>query len=359
MKKILLFLVLIIMTFAFVAEAASLFAFAEGEEPVNCCGENLTWTYNDSVLTISGEGKMTDYYGFSPEGLTPWWHLPVKNIVVEEGVTSIGVRAFEFFKDDSVTSISLPASLTEIGYGAIGSHLGITTIAEGNEMFRIVDGCLIQSNGRLVQGCDTSIIPIDGSVKSIGANAFAGCTGLTEVMLPDSVKTICDRAFKGCKNLVGITLPEGVTYIGSEAFSGCYMLKDINLPESLKYIMYEAFAECSSIESLTLSKNVDWFTGDTFSSGTTLKVYAYSKAHLSAENAAEHYSGFKYEIIGTLGDLDGDGEITVSDALTALRVAAKLAEADEAAIIEGDFDFDRSITVGDALIILRIAAKLA
>ena len=59
------------------------------------------------------------------------------------------------------------------------------------------------------------------------------------------------------------------------------------------------------------------------------------------------------------GDLDGDGEITVSDALAALRIAAKLAEETDDAIRIGDADGDGEITVSDALAILRVAAKLA
>ena len=59
------------------------------------------------------------------------------------------------------------------------------------------------------------------------------------------------------------------------------------------------------------------------------------------------------------GDLDGDGEITVSDALRALRIAAKLADETPEAIAIADSDGDGSITVVDALAILRVAAKLA
>ena len=59
------------------------------------------------------------------------------------------------------------------------------------------------------------------------------------------------------------------------------------------------------------------------------------------------------------GDLDGDGEITVSDALQALRIAAKLAEETEEALAVGDVDGDGKMTVSDALRILRVAAKLS
>ena len=59
------------------------------------------------------------------------------------------------------------------------------------------------------------------------------------------------------------------------------------------------------------------------------------------------------------GDMDGDGDITVLDALKALRIAAKLAQPTEEDIAVGDVDYDGEITVSDALRILRVAAQLA
>ena len=58
------------------------------------------------------------------------------------------------------------------------------------------------------------------------------------------------------------------------------------------------------------------------------------------------------------GDPDNDGYITVADALTALRVAAKLVEPTAHLIATCDVDGDGEITVADALSILRVAAKL-
>lgn len=64
------------------------------------------------------------------------------------------------------------------------------------------------------------------------------------------------------------------------------------------------------------------------------------------------------EEVETLGDLDGDEQITVSDALAALRIAAKTAECTPEALRIGDIDGDGVITVADALAILRVAAKI-
>ena len=68
---------------------------------------------------------------------------------------------------------------------------------------------------------------------------------------------------------------------------------------------------------------------------------------------------FRFIVTDSKGDPDGDGEITVSDALIALRVAAKLAEATPELIACCDTDGDGVIAVNDALAILRVAAKLA
>ena len=79
----------------------------------------------------------------------------------------------------------------------------------------------------------------------------------------------------------------------------------------------------------------------------------------TAEQLAQHVFVFTDDEKEVLyGDLDGDGEITVADALAALRIAVKLAEETEDAIFIGDVDGDGKITVSDALRILRAAAKL-
>ena len=79
------------------------------------CGKNLTWTLDDEgTLTISGEGKMSNYENNTP----PWRELDVRKVVVESGVTSIGDYAFEADKNylNNLTQISLPSTLKTIGY---------------------------------------------------------------------------------------------------------------------------------------------------------------------------------------------------------------------------------------------------
>lgn len=70
-------------------------------------------------------------------------------------------------------------------------------------------------------------------------------------------------------------------------------------------------------------------------------------------------SGITADAAAKKGDLDGDGAITVNDALCALRIAVRLEPETEANLAVGNVDNDGHITVSDALAILRVSAKLA
>lgn len=93
-----------------------------------------------------------------------------------------------------------------------------------------------------------------------------------------------------------------------------------------------------------------------YAAGTPVTADGWHVFMLPCDGATLVYA-FKIEhsVPPVRGDLDGDGEVTVSDALRALRMAAKLIEDDDAADVDGD----GSITVADALLLLRAAVGLA
>ena len=65
--------------------------------------------------------------------------------------------------------------------------------------------------------------PVNGDVEytlsSIGYSAFRGCSGLTEVTIPNSVTSIGEMTFARCSVLTEMTIPNSVTSIGYEAFA--------------------------------------------------------------------------------------------------------------------------------------------
>lgn len=85
------------------------------------------------------------------------------------------------------------------------------------------------------------------SITAIGSEAFSGCKGLTEVIIPDGVTSIGNLTFAFCTDLVSVELPKNITTIGNGAFYNCVKLKNLNIPEGVTTIESSAFSGCSSL----------------------------------------------------------------------------------------------------------------
>ena len=204
------------------------------------CGDNTYWELDNGVLSIGGEGAITNNS----------WELysnSINEVVIGEGVTGIGNYAFR--NCSSLTSITIPNSVISIKTAAFEGCSSLTSIEIPNSVTSI--------GNYAFSGCTgLTGITIPNSVTSIGGSAFSGCIGLTGITIPNSVTSIGGSAFSGCTGLTGITIPNSVTSIGNYAFSGCTGLTGITIPNSITSIGGSAFRNCSSLTSVTIPNSV-------------------------------------------------------------------------------------------------------
>ena len=267
------------------------------------CGDNLTWTLVDGVLTISGTGAMREYnVSSSSSDYAPWHSYTVTKIVVEEGVTSIGVAAFIDMRD--VTSVTLPAGLLSIdayafknayGFASIDLPDGLQTVGEaafyhsGLTSVAIPDS--VTTIGKLAfEGSNNlASVKLPTGITTIAYQTFKGC-GLTSVTIPENVTWIGSYAFNACSKLTSVTISDSVQEIGSNAFDGCTVLTEIVLPKNLEKIGYAAFDGCSKLKTVKFTGKVPTFDSGAFSGLATTCYYPATDSSWTAE-VLKNYGG--------------------------------------------------------------------
>ena len=148
----------------------------------------------------------------------------------------------------SLTSVTIPNSVTNIGDSAFEDCAGLTSVTIPNSVTSIGDnvfyGCASLTN-----------VTIRNSVTSIGDYAFYGCTSLTSVTIPNSVTSIGSDAFYGCTNLTKVAIGTGVASIGTQAFYDCTSLTSLTIPSSVTNIGGSAFLNCTNLTSVFFKGN--------------------------------------------------------------------------------------------------------
>lgn len=199
----------------------------------------------DGTCYVSGIGTSTDTEIIVPH-------------TSPAGDTVIGIGKDAFRGYTGLTSITIPNSVTNIGYMAFCdcTRLANIVVEDGNDVYHSIDNCLIETKTKtLVLGCKSSVIPSDGSVKSIGKSAFWGCSSLTRITIPNSVTGIGDYAFGNCTSLVDITIPDSVMTIGDSAFYGCTSLTSITIPDHVTNIS-GVFSGCTSLTNIIIGNGI-------------------------------------------------------------------------------------------------------
>ena len=132
-------------------------------------------------------------------------------------------------------------------YNGIADHLAIPATLDGKTVTAIGDYAFARCSS-------LTFVSIPDSITSIGDSAFYWCSSLTSVSIPDSVTSIGDYAFYGCTSLTSVSIPDSVTAIGNTAFGCCTSLTSVSIPDSVTAIGDNAFSDCPNL-TLTVPRN--------------------------------------------------------------------------------------------------------
>ena len=237
-------------------------------------GATFTVTVAAATNTFSFDlttGTITEYNGTDTVVVIP---SKINGVTV----TTIGTDAFLGL---NITSVTIPASVTEIGSNAFAGCTNLTSVHYAGDWSNLT----IQSGNPAVQDAaneqlfdfeftpdNTAVIVIrykgtaaDVTIPSrykgkpvtmIDHAAFHDNSAVTSVTIPDSVTSISDDAFGFCSQLTNISIPNSVTFIGFSAFNSCTSLKSITLPSSLSTIQSYAFYNCGNLKTIRIPVSV-------------------------------------------------------------------------------------------------------
>ena len=206
------------------------------------------------------------------------------------------------FYDVPVTSVSIPASVSEIGSNVFieCESLASITVHHNNKFFSSKDGVLFdklkttllryppakegieyQVPSTVTQLGDSAFevsqnlerVSLPEAVRELPHRAFAICKKLKQVSPASSLISIGDLAFASCSQLEGIPVYSGITAtktIGGYAFYRCYSLQNVYLPNSVTNIGPGCFEDCTGLTKAHLGKGINMLQCNTFAGCTNL-----------------------------------------------------------------------------------------
>jgi transglutaminase-like putative cysteine protease len=294
------------------------------------CGEGLNWLLDEQgTLTISGNGKMADFYAEDPQWQQYAYHI--RKVVIGPDVQSVG--AFSFYYCSNLTHVDIQGSavicesafsycfslqnisipyVLAIGDGAfygcsslVAVHLPASMQNLGNEVF--YDCVLLQNitvdaanpyytaKDNVLFNKDMThlymaasmmgqIYSVPEGVTEISPYAFRGNRQLQLVVIPKSVTEISEGVFYGCTALRSVTFMGSVNLIGPFAFYGSAALAQVVLPNGLQQIGDYAFGY-TDLDSITVPASVTVIGNGAFDHSTLTTITFTGPAPQIGENA--------------------------------------------------------------------------
>ena len=256
------------------------------------------WGYVQPPLTGWSDDESVTYVNTQEGGL-------LEHLWCFSGtITKIPSEAFR--NSPQTGTIIFPSSLKEIGYRAFyGCSDASLIFPEGLEIIGV----------QAFQNSQISSLSIGGALREIGMGAFEGCSNLSDFSFDKQspISYIPQLCFSGCSGLTNITIPNSVESVEEHAFSGCSGLTSLTIGSGIRTIGSYAFASCPELADVYChAESVPTTQSDAFKDSdikyATLHVPAGS---VDAYKAAEPWKNFK-EIVA----IPVEGEITPTDVST-------------------------------------------
>lgn len=221
--------------------------------------------------------------------------LEIPSIAVDGATqyTVTEIAKYSFYENKELTSVTIPASINNIGQLAFGLCPNLKTVRFEDSSSPVALGGIVFHEspvGNLYLGRDwtsttsfpfqqvvnltigdlVTTIPekafwqsgslvsahIGNGVQSIGASAFWSCRALADLTMGSGVKTIGEQAFYGCGSISSLKLSDSLENIGQEAFRMCQGLQSIVIPDAVKSIGNQAFHLCQNLSSVVIGNSV-------------------------------------------------------------------------------------------------------
>lgn len=279
---------------------------------------------------------------------------------------NVEVLPDNIFSSSKITDITIPKSVKSIGnyaffrcYGLKGeltihedvTYIGYSAFQETkyNKLYYNAVSCDIPSAP--FSNTKITTIIIGNSVQRIPKNFAGYLTTLTSVNISNSVTEIGQSAFINCSALSNITIPNSVTSIGQSAFSSSG-LKSVTIPCSVNAIGNGAFSHCNSLDTVysyikdpsLISMGTSVFIKYPASYSTrTLYVPFGTVEMYQADTNWSQYFGFVTVMPAMSGDVDGDGNINISDVTSLIDLLLRGGDAP----VGADVNKDGSVNISD------------
>lgn len=177
--------------------------------------------------------------------------------------------------DYSLTSITIPNSVTEIGESAFQNCESLKSITIPNSVTELKN-----TTFNLCAALASISLPKTLTLNT-NTNCFNRCYSLQHIALPESVVTIGEYTFYECWALSSVVIPDSTTKIGEAAFYNCYSLTSITIPNSVTEIASSGFSSCSAITSITIPESVTQIGSYAFGNNYSLGIARFEKNSVS------------------------------------------------------------------------------